>query len=90
MVANLNNVRLSHGKPKLGLLNPWLYSTAHTDGGFVDITKGRSGGCTGTTQNGFKGPKIENAGFSAVRSWDPVTGWGSPNFKKLAKMVLDI
>ena len=33
----LNNVRLAAGKPSLGWLNPFIYSTASTAGCFNDI-----------------------------------------------------
>ncbi|KAG6845432.1 hypothetical protein H0H87_009339 [Tephrocybe sp. NHM501043] len=72
-VALLNDVRLAHGKPSLGFLNPLLYSKAAS--GFNDITLGHNSGC-GTT------------GFNATKGWDPVTGLGTPNFGKLKKLVL--
>ncbi|GLB34136.1 putative tripeptidyl peptidase [Lyophyllum shimeji] len=73
IVALLNDVRLSHGQPPLGFLNPLLYSKAVS--GFNDITIGHNSGC-GTT------------GFNCTEGWDPVTGLGTPNFGKLKKLVL--
>ncbi|KAF8076736.1 subtilisin-like protein [Lyophyllum atratum] len=73
IVALLNDVRLSHGLPPLGFLNPLLYSKALR--GFNDITVGHNSGC-GTT------------GFNCTVGWDPVTGLGTPNFGELKKLVL--
>ncbi|PYH89176.1 hypothetical protein BO71DRAFT_453603 [Aspergillus ellipticus CBS 707.79] len=47
IVSRLNAARLAQGKPKLGFLNPWLYSLNQT--GFTDIVDGGSVGCDGTT-----------------------------------------
>lgn len=45
LVAMLNDARLRAGKPTLGFLNPFLYSTGYT--ALNDITEGGSYGCTG-------------------------------------------
>jgi len=68
VVSLLNDFRLSHDKPPLGFLNPLIYSTAGS--GFNDIVSGSNPGC-GTQ------------GFNATVGWDPVTGWGTPDFLKL-------
>ncbi|EJF56983.1 subtilisin-like protein, partial [Dichomitus squalens LYAD-421 SS1] len=75
-IIALINDRLSvKGKPPLGFLNPWLYSTGKS--AFTDITKGNNSiECNG-----------ETAGFEAVEGWDPVTGLGTPDFNKLLKAV---
>ncbi|TBU54490.1 family S53 protease-like protein [Dichomitus squalens] len=75
-IVALINDRLSvKGKPPLGFLNPWLYSTGKS--AFTDITKGNNSiECNG-----------ETAGFEAVEGWDPVTGLGTPDFNKLLKTV---
>ncbi|KAF9448925.1 subtilisin-like protein [Macrolepiota fuliginosa MF-IS2] len=70
--ALLNDYRISEGKPKLGFVNPLLYSTAAS--GFNDITSGSNPGC-GTS------------GFAARPGWDPVTGLGTPDFSKLKDLV---
>jgi tripeptidyl-peptidase-1 len=70
--ALLNDFRLSQGKPTLGFVNPLLYSNASS--GFNDITSGSNPGC-GTN------------GFTAGVGWDPVTGWGTPDFLKLQRLV---
>ncbi|PAV19635.1 subtilisin [Pyrrhoderma noxium] len=74
VVSLLNDFRFSQGKSSLGFLNPLLYSTGTA--GFNDITSGSNPGC-GTN------------GFSAKAGWDPVTGWGTPDFVKLQSIVAD-
>lgn len=73
VVALLNDVRIASGKPPLGFLNPFLYSIGLS--GFNDITSGNAPGC-GTP------------GFNASVGWDPVTGFGTPDFAKLKELVL--
>ncbi|KZO97104.1 subtilisin-like protein [Calocera viscosa TUFC12733] len=72
IVALLNDVRRSQGKPALGFLNPLLYSRLYL--GLNDITIGSSFGCNTT-------------GFPATYGWDPVTGLGTPNFQKLVALM---
>ena len=51
IIALLNDARLRAGKPALGFLNPWIYSSGYK--GFTDITGGQSDGCNGqNTQTG--------------------------------------
>ncbi|KAF8301441.1 subtilisin-like protein [Clavulina sp. PMI_390] len=69
MFALINNERHANGKKPIGFINHALY--AHPEM-FHDITRGRNKGC------GTKG-------FEAVSGWDPVTGLGTPKFKKLMK-----
>ncbi|KAF8261845.1 tripeptidyl peptidase A [Lactarius quietus] len=72
-VALLNDARIAAGKSPLGFLNPLIYAL---DGdGFNDITAGNAPGC-GTP------------GFNATVGWDPVTGFGTPDFGKLKDIVL--
>jgi tripeptidyl-peptidase-1 len=68
----LNDLRLQNGKSPLGFLNPLIYSNP---AGFNDITEGSSSGCGGP-------------GFPAKPGWDAVTGFGTPSYEKLAKIVL--
>ncbi|KAF8204660.1 tripeptidyl peptidase A [Pholiota molesta] len=74
-VALLNDVRLKAGRPSLGFLNPFLYSKGFA--ALNDITIGHNSGC-GTL------------GFNATKGWDPVTGFGTPNFGKLKELVLTL
>ncbi|KAH9837729.1 peptidase S8/S53 domain-containing protein [Rhodofomes roseus] len=76
LVSLLNDARIASGKSTLGFLNPLIYAlNAGTVTGFNDITVGNNPGC-GTE------------GFNATIGWDPVTGWGSPNFGILKELVL--
>ncbi|CDO72763.1 hypothetical protein BN946_scf184994.g16 [Trametes cinnabarina] len=68
IIALLNDELITAGKPPLGFLNPWLYTTAAS--AFTDITSGNNPGC-GTN------------GFPAEAGWDPVSGLGTPNYTKL-------
>ncbi|KAH9008252.1 tripeptidyl peptidase A [Lactarius hengduanensis] len=72
-VALLNDARISAGKPPLGFLSPLIYALNGV--GFHDITAGNAPGC-GTP------------GFNATAGWDPVTGFGTPDFGKLKDIVL--
>ncbi|KAH9071474.1 peptidase S8/S53 domain-containing protein [Lactarius deliciosus] len=68
VISLLNDHRLSHGKPPLGFLNPWLYGGGLN--GFNDVVSGSNPGCN-------------TDGFSAIVGWDPVTGLGTPDFEQL-------
>ncbi|KAL3482445.1 peptidase S8/S53 domain-containing protein [Aspergillus californicus] len=77
IVSRLNAARLKDGSPRLGFLNPWLYSLNQT--GFTDIVDGGSVGCLG----GF-GMEIPYASWNATPGWDPATGLGTPFYNTLA------
>ena len=82
VVGLLNNARISAGKPALGFLNPWIYSQGYK--GLNDITKGGSSGCTGrSVYSGLQAPYVPFASWNATAGWDPVTGYGTPDFGKL-------
>ncbi|CAM1500639.1 Fc.00g098010.m01.CDS01 [Cosmosporella sp. VM-42] len=85
MIALINNERFKDGKPALGFLNPWIWK--HEGEGFTDITQGKSVGCEGTSLWGLPSPNIPNAGWRAVKGWDPVTGWGTPIFNELMDLA---
>jgi tripeptidyl-peptidase-1 len=90
IIALLNDARLRAGEPVLGFLNPWLYSEGYK--ALNDITAGGSNGCDGRSR--FSGPPfhggavIPGASWKAVKGWDPVTGFGTPDFSKLLKLVV--
>merc|ERR1719263_2157785 len=69
----LNDLRLQKGKSTLGFLNPFIY---HHGDAFFDVIEGSGSGC------GF-----EQEGWPAKEGWDAVTGMGTPNYAKLAKIV---
>ncbi|KAF2202401.1 tripeptidyl-peptidase-like protein [Delitschia confertaspora ATCC 74209] len=85
VVALLNNARKAAGKPTLGFLNPWIYSQGYK--GLNDITTGGSNGCTGQDiYSGLPAPYVPYASWNATEGWDPVTGYGTPDFGKLLKL----
>merc|ERR1712203_1002274 len=73
----LNDLRLQNGQSTLGFLNPLIYQ--HQEA-FNDITTGSSQGC------GF----FSSDGWPAKKGWDAVTGVGTVNFAKLAKVVTSL
>ncbi|TFK66564.1 tripeptidyl peptidase A [Pluteus cervinus] len=74
-ISLLNDVRLKSGWPALGFLNPFIYKKGFA--GFTDILSGHNSGC-GTP------------GFNVTKGWDPVTGFGTPNFGKLKELILEV
>ena len=89
IVALLNDARLRAGFPPLGFLNPWLYAGGYKT--FLDITTGKSTGCNGfNAQSGTQlpgGGVILYATWNATEGWDPVTGWGVPDFGRWKQAV---
>ncbi|KAK0461798.1 peptidase S8/S53 domain-containing protein [Desarmillaria tabescens] len=71
--ALLNDARLAKGLPTLGFVNPLLYKD-EISATFNDITEGNNPGC-GTP------------GFNATKGWDPITGFGTPNFGWLKELL---
>merc|ERR1712187_285196 len=69
--ALLNGLRASQSKSPLGFLNPFIYQNSAA---FQDVTSGCNGG----------GRKYC---FKAIKGWDAATGWGTPNYEALAKVV---
>lgn len=85
VVALLNANRLQSGKPPLGFLNPWIYSEGYK--GLNDIVNGGSTGCTGVDQySDLPAPLVPYASWNATKGWDPVTGYGTPDYAKLLKL----
>jgi len=70
--AKLNGLRLARGKPPLGFLNPFIYQNPS---GFQDVTSGKN-----SAGHMF--------GFSAIKGWDAATGWGTPDFQALSRLVM--
>ncbi|KAF2142316.1 uncharacterized protein K452DRAFT_17057 [Aplosporella prunicola CBS 121167] len=89
IVALLNDARLRANKAPLGFLNPWLYAEGYKF--MTDVTAGASEGCNGV--NGQTGEEYEDSGiipgaaWNATEGWDPVTGFGTPDFAKLLEAV---
>lgn len=67
LVVLLNDMRLRAGKGTVGFLNPVLY--AHPEA-MNDIIEGANFDCA-------------QPAFNTAPGWDPVTGLGTPDFKKL-------
>lgn len=74
VIALINGERLKLGKKPVGFINPVLYAHPYI---LNDVTKGNNPGC-GTS------------GFEAQPGWDPVTGLGTPNFKKMLTLFLNL
>ena len=74
----LNDLRLQNNMKQLGFLNPFIYQTAAKDSSaFSDVIEGYNRGCTiGVSK-----------GFPAEPKWDAASGWGSPDYTKLATHV---
>ncbi|XP_053872087.1 tripeptidyl-peptidase 1 [Malaclemys terrapin pileata] len=82
IMALINDRRLQKGLPPLGFLNPALYKLQEkgpTDA-LYDVTQGCHLSCLDAA--------VEGQGFCAGPSWDPVSGWGTPNFPQLLKALL--
>ncbi|KAH9176550.1 subtilisin-like protein [Lactarius sanguifluus] len=77
MITMINDARIAKGKGPVGFINPAIYSSkfAHA---FNDITTGNNPGCG----------MCPYFGVNSVKGWDPVTGVGTPNFKKLLPLFL--
>ncbi|XP_074789517.1 tripeptidyl-peptidase 1 [Athene noctua] len=82
MVALINDRRLQRGLPPLGFLNPALYQLQERghDAALYDVTQG----CHLSCLDGA----VQGQGFCAGPAWDPVTGWGTPNFPGLLRALL--
>lgn len=78
MLSLINGQRLSKGLPPLGFLNPRLYKLKGS--GLFDVTEGCHLGCLDE--------QVQGNGFCAAPSWDPVTGWGTPNYPALLTALL--
>lgn len=74
LVNRIIEERIKVGKGPLGFINPVLYQHPEV---LNDIKNGSNPGC-GTT------------GFDAVEGWDPVTGWGTPDYSKLLDLFLSL
>ncbi|GFF55510.1 tripeptidyl-peptidase sed3 [Aspergillus udagawae] len=85
IVSRLNAARLEDGLPRLGFLNPWLYSLNQT--GFTDIVDGGSSGCYVGASNEQLVPQ---ASWNATPGWDPVTGLGTPFYNTLVKLATSV
>ncbi|RYP03338.1 hypothetical protein DL764_005211 [Monosporascus ibericus] len=74
IIAMMNNARLRAGKTTVGFLNPVLYSNQVV---MSDVVQGGNHGCG-------------KEAFRAREGWDPVTGLGTPDFRKLVDLYLSL
>lgn len=72
IVSLLNDALLAKARPPLGFLNPWLYSARGA--GFTDVVNGSTTGCN-------------TCGFPAAPGWDAASGFGTPQFPVLMKLL---
>lgn len=78
IIGLVNEARLAAGKNRLGYLNRLIYEYLGPAGAFNDIT------------SGFSEDRDGSIGFRAAPGWDPITGFGTPSYKRLVAMVLDL
>lgn len=77
---------MSSGQPPLGFLNPFIYGVGYQ--GLTDIVNGGSRGCTGTSFYSLLPTRsVPFASWNATEGWDPVTGLGTPDFRKLLDLA---
>uniref|UniRef100_A0A8C2BBQ7 Tripeptidyl-peptidase 1 n=1 Tax=Cyprinus carpio TaxID=7962 RepID=A0A8C2BBQ7_CYPCA len=79
ILSLINDQRFLKGLPSLGFINPRLYKLQGK--GLYDVTEGCHLSCLDD--------KVEGKGFCASPLWDPVTGWGTPNYPALLKALID-
>jgi len=70
--ARLNAQRADKNLPPMGFLNPFIYQNGDA---FNDVKLGMNQG-------------MGKTGFTALKGWDPATGFGTPNFPKLSKAAM--
>ncbi|XP_063806854.1 tripeptidyl-peptidase 1 [Pseudophryne corroboree] len=79
ILSLINDQRIKRGLSPLGFLNPALYRLQAPDA-FYDVCQGCHLSCIDDL--------VLGVGFCAAPGWDPVTGWGTPNFPALLKALL--
>ncbi|CAN9502119.1 unnamed protein product [Ophioblennius macclurei] len=77
MLALINDQRLLQGLPTLGFLNPRLYKLQGQ--ALFDVTEGCHLSCLDE--------QVQGKGFCAAPLWDPVTGWGTPDYPALLAVL---
>ncbi|XP_004683168.1 PREDICTED: tripeptidyl-peptidase 1 [Condylura cristata] len=79
LLSLINEHRILSGRPPLGFLNPRLYK--QHGAGLFDVTHGCHASCLDE--------EVQGEGFCSGPGWDPVTGWGTPNFPALLKTLIN-
>ncbi|XP_075704152.1 tripeptidyl-peptidase 1 [Rhinoderma darwinii] len=81
ILSLINDQRIKRGLSPLGFLNPALYRLRENGTeALYDVTEGCHISCFDDL--------VLAQGFCAAPSWDPVTGWGTPNYPALLKSFL--
>ncbi|KAG8453090.1 hypothetical protein GDO86_004778, partial [Hymenochirus boettgeri] len=81
VLALINDYRMQKGLSPLGFLNPAIYRIqGNSSQALYDVTEGCHLSCIDD--------HVLGRGFCASPSWDPVTGWGTPNFPELLKALM--
>ena len=76
LIAMANDARLNAGKPVLGFLNPFIYQNPDI---FFDVTLGSpSEACW----------LDDLDGYYLSEGWDPVTGFGTPDYRRLVAAAM--
>ncbi|XP_028677543.1 tripeptidyl-peptidase 1 [Erpetoichthys calabaricus] len=80
ILALINDRRFTKGLPSLGFLNPRLYKLQQQkNDALFDVTEGCHLACIDD--------QVQGQGFCAAPAWDPVTGWGTPNYPGLLEAL---
>jgi hypothetical protein len=85
MISLINSARYRNGKSSLGWLNPTLYTTKESFAN--DIVDGDNK-CYGFGEDAKS--QCCKEGFNGAIGWDPVTGFGAVNFKKLYNVLYNL
>ena len=81
MLALSNAERLAAGGKSLGWILPSLYTNGTGVAVANDIVSGRNNCCAG--QNIYQLTCCPH-GYAAAKGWDPITGFGSIDYKKFS------
>ena len=77
MVSLVNSARLRAGRPPVGFLNPVLYAS---EGSFANDILSGDNRCTNNL--------CCEQGFHTAPGWDPLTGFGSVDFRKFYNLLM--
>uniref|UniRef100_UPI00358E5A33 tripeptidyl-peptidase 1 n=1 Tax=Myxine glutinosa TaxID=7769 RepID=UPI00358E5A33 len=82
ILSLVNDNRFRLGLPALGFINPLLYRLPSLGHGraLFDVSSGCHLGCLDE--------QTQLQGFCARLGWDPVTGWGTPNYPALLRALV--
>ena len=78
-ISNINAARLAAGKGSVGWINPALYAAPSTFVNDITIGNNRCGGLDSNKRN-----TCCKQGFFAASGWDPTTGLGSIDYKRMS------